>query len=227
MNKKKLKKISKYRKGKTIKSNYLIIILVIVLIFASVGYSYWSTELRIQGIVTAKFEQQELPVVIEQPTTDENGVSRFTSETNFTADGLLNDYELYRIINEEYDATTNTITTTLKHTSKGVKIWIWDRTYVDVTIKLKFENGSNYPFQNGTITLTDSRDTAGVFTNRATPTLESTTVMPGQSTNAVISGRFNANLNVGTNTHYYYTISFNVNGEVKNFYYHLEILKMD
>lgn len=226
MNKKELKKISKYRKGKTIKSNYLIIILVIVLIFASVGYSYWSTELRIQGIVTAKFEQQELPVVIEQPTTDENGVSRFTSETNFTVDGLLNDYELYRIINEEYDVTTNTITTTLKHTSKGINLWIINRTYINATIKLKFENGSNYQFENGTIVLSESRDTAGVITNLRY-NLESSTVAPGASTNAVITGRFNANLNVGTNTHYYFTISFNVNGEVKNFYYHLEILKMD
>lgn len=227
MDKKRIKKIINHKRGKTIKSIYFIILLVIILIFVSIGYSYWSTELRIEGTVTAKFTQQELPVIIPEPTIDENGVSRFTSETDFIADGYFNDYELYRITNEEYDATTNTITTTLKHISKGIKIFGIDRTYVNATIKLTFENGSNYPFENGKIELTDSRDTAGVITNQQTPRLESTTVAPGESTKAIITGRFNGNLNVGTNTHYYYTISFNVNGEVKKFYYHLEILKMN
>lgn len=226
MNKKQLKNITKLKKRKTIKSIYFIVLLVIVLIFVSIGYSYWSTQLRINGTITAKIEQQELPVVIPEPTTDENGVSRFTSETNFTVDGILNDYELYRIISEEYDASTNTITTTLKHTSKGVNILFFNRTYIDATIKLNFENGSNYPFENGQIVRTEYTDTAGVITNLRY-NLESPTVASGQSTNAVISGRFNANLNVGANTHYYFTISFNVNGEIKNFYYHLEILKMD
>lgn len=226
MTKKQIRQIRKYKKNKIIKTSYFIILLVIVLIFVSIGYSYWSTQLSIHGIVTAKFEQQELPVVIEPPATDEHGVTRFTSETNFTVDGILNDYELYRIINEDYDMVTNTITTTLKHISKGVNFLFFNRTYINATIKLKFENGSNYQFQNGTIVLSESRDTAGVITN-LNYNLESPTVAPGQSTNAVISGRFNANLNVGTNTHYYFTISFNVNGEVKHFYYHLEILKMD
>ena len=59
MNKNQIKRIKKFNKinnVKLIRTKYIIITIIIMLVTLSIGYSYWDTQLSISGIVRAKNE---------------------------------------------------------------------------------------------------------------------------------------------------------------------------
>lgn len=206
---KKIKRNRK-RKSKIIKTRYFIFLLLIISIFITVGYSYWSTSITIQGSVTASVPKLE---VVVPPPTQVDGVTRYTSNTDMTALG----FEIYKVVEETNDQ--NTITTTIQHIRKQITSWA----YVDPTITLKIQNGTNYDYLNGTIELVEYKDDNNIFTNRS-QSVTPTNVLAGEEITITISGTLRGNQDVANGTIYKYAISYDVNGEKQYFYYNLIIL---
>lgn len=206
-------KIKIRRKKKALSKWYICIFLLIILIFSSIAYSLWSTDLYIYGQVSGEYsEEPDLPVEIPSQGEDSNGVNRFTSSSNITALGQ----EIYRVTLEEYEG--NTITTTIQHIYKQSTSWF----YPTATITLTIPNDNSLDLTDGTIELTESNDPNSIFQN-VTYTLSDTTITAGGTTTATISGKLRGNQTVGDNTYYKFTINYNI-GNVKFYFYYTIIL---
>ena len=171
------------------------------------GYSLFSTELTINGVVTLT---PELEIEVPSQGTDENGVDRFTASP--TVENLLG-MELLRVVNEE--AKGNSITTTMQVVST------FSLFGSSLRINLEIKNGSKNTFINGTIALVESSDTGNSLTGR-TQTISAITVEPGASTTATVGGTVYVG-RIRTGTYYKYKISFDTSDGTREFYYTLKL----
>ena len=176
------------------------------------GYSIFKSELTINGTVTAT---PKVDIEIPEVGEDENGVTRFTRDSNFNSPLLRR--EVFRVIEE--NAEGNTITTMLQAintTFLGIKL------VANAEITLTIENNSGKTFTNGSIEIVEYMDSGGTVTNE-NHTLSKTTVENGDSAVATITGdMYSANVVAGT--YYKYKISFDVNGITESYYYILSII---
>lgn len=202
-------------KRKKNKFNKIVIILVLIgiMITMSTAYSLLSTELTIVGNVTGEKTDPPLEVVVPDPTTDKNGVTRFTSNTDFTYTFWGNTTTIFKVVSETYE--NNTITTTLKYVYNQ---WL-STSYVNGTITLSLENGTSSTFSNGKMEIEEVYDPN---TNKAfqsnTYNVGSTTLQPGETGTPSVTLSL-AGKNITDGTMCKYKITYEVDGVQKVFYY--------
>lgn len=205
-----MKKIYKIKRKRN-KFNKIIIILVLIgiIITMSTAYSLLSTKLTIIGNVTGQYSEPPLDVIVPQPKPDENGVTRYTSNTDFK----FWNTEIFRVVSETYE--DNTITTTLKYVHEQ---W-FSTSYVSGTISLSIQNATNSTFANGNMAIEEIYDpnTDKVF-QRNTYDVGSTTLQPGEtgnpSINLELAGKY-----IEEGTMCKYKITYEVDGVLKSFHY--------
>ena len=202
-----MKKYKVRRKKKTLNKWFVFAILIIILIFISTSYALLNAELYINGTIIGKYTEPELPVEVPSQGTDENGVNRYTSNTELKFWGV----EIYRVVAEEYN--DNVITTTIRHMYKQSFSW----SSITGTFTLTIPNNSSSNFTDGTIEIVDSSDANNIFQN-IKPSISSTTIAPGGTANVTIQGTLKGNLDVADNTFYKFAISYKV-GEVRQYFY--------
>lgn len=195
-----------------IKTVTIFIILIVMSVTMATGYSIFKSELKVNGTITA---MHKVDIEIPEVGEDENGVTRFTGDSNFNSPLLGR--EVFRVIEET--AEGNTITTMLKAintTFIGIKL------VANAEITLTIENNSGKTFSNGSIEIVEYMDTGEAVTNES-HTLSKTTVENGDTAVATIAGdMYSANVVAGT--YYKYKISFDVNGITENYYYILNMI---
>jgi len=79
------KNIKKYKKRKVnlISPRRVIVLIVLILLFATVGYSYWHTELKIGGTVTAKLEKIIFSITYNNIENSSNYPSTIVQNTRY------------------------------------------------------------------------------------------------------------------------------------------------
>lgn len=207
---KKYKNIKKYSKtNKVIKPPALVALLLVLLLFMSIGYSYWTTSLKIGGRVTAK--SLELPIKIYLRNIEDTETIRYSTDTGFTIDTK----EIYQIAEEKYEG--NRLVTTIK---KVNNLEIDENIRTNLTLPI--HNITNKDFNNGKIKLIDKNDSNGIF-NNINYSLSSEMIIAGGQTNININGNLKVNGDVSTNTFYKFEITYDIQGETYYFYYNLII----
>ena len=171
------------------------------------GYSKFTTELTLNGIVTLT---PQTDIEVPSVGTDENGVNRFTA--NPTVENMLG-MELLRVVDEQ--AVGNSITTTMQVVST------FSIFGSSLQINLEIKNGSKNTFSNGTITLIESADNGNALSSR-NQTISATTVEPGAVATATVRGTvYTGRIQAGT--YYKYKISFDTSDGTREFYYTLKL----
>lgn len=200
-------------KKKTFKTTHLFVILTVILICISSSYALWSTRLYINGKVIGDKTNPSLPVVIPDKGKDENGVTRYSSNTSMNWATTA----IYEVTSETYEK--NIITTTIKHKYKQ----LLSSTSPEPTITLTIPNNSGFDFTDGKIELIESQDTNSIVQNLSY-NLSKTTIINGDTTNATISCTLKGNKDVAANTYYNFAISYTIGEARFYFYYNLIIL---
>ena len=198
------------KRKKTFMTWHIVLALILMLILISTSYSLWSSELYINGTVTGKYTEPELPVEIPSQGTDSNGVNRFTGggKVNFLGQ------KFYIITKEEYQ--DNIITTTFQQ--NYIQSW-WQNT-ATLSITLTIPNNSDTNFTDGKIEIVDSSDSNGIFNGDISYNVSSTTINPGETATVTIRGNLKGYVTLNNNnTHYNFVISYKV-GEVKCYFYY-------
>ncbi|MFR5765681.1 MAG: hypothetical protein ACLUF5_03730 [Clostridia bacterium] len=208
----------KIRRKKTIKTWYLLIMLIVVLIATSISYAIWNTQLHIYGTVTGEKTEPKLPVTITSLGEDSNGVTRYTDSSDSVFISATWKDVILKITSETYE--DNMITTNLKHNKKQ---YIWKSDYT-VNIKVPLPNQSGYDFTDGMIEkVTDQcSDANAVFKDPTWATTE--TIANGETGTMIITGIINGGSTIAANTYYTFKASYMVDGIRRYFYYKLVLI---
>ena len=201
------------KKKKAIKTRYIFVIIIIILLCTSISYSKWSTQLNINGSITGEYKAPDLPVIIAPKDDTSTGESnRFTANTKMEVLGT----EIYKVVGDSYEG--NTITTTIQHVYKKVTSW-WNPS---PTFTLTIPNNNSTDFTEGQIELLEKQDSNSILSNLKYNVASE--IMAGSTGDITISATLAANKNVANNTYYKFAISYKL-GEVRYyFYYNIIIL---
>lgn len=201
------------KKKKAIKTRYIFVIIIIILLCTSISYSKWSTQLNINGSITGEYKAPDLPVIIAPKDDTSTGESnRFTANTKMEVLGT----EIYKVVGDSYEG--NTITTTIQHVYKKVTSW-WNPS---PTFTLTIPNNNSTDFTEGQIELLEKQDSNSILSNLNYNVASE--IMAGSTGDVTISATLAANKNVANNTYYKFAISYKL-GEVRYyFYYNIIIL---
>lgn len=198
------------RKKRTIKVSYVCLILLVILVLMSTSYSLWQTNLYINGTVTGKYVEPELPVDIVRPSND-----RLTTNTNLT--GGLFGVSVFRFESDTVEG--NTVVTRI---TNGDKTWLTQT--ITVTFSMTIQNNSGNTFTDAQIQVEEYDPS-----NRINPTstnvndlLSTTTVTNGNSVTLAAEIRFNATDDITVGSYVNYKISFLCDGVRR--YYNYQIL---
>lgn len=198
------------RKKRTIKVSYVCLILLVILVLMSTSYSLWQKNLYINGTVTGKYVEPELPVDIVRPSND-----RLTTNTNLT--GGLFGVSVFRFESDTVEG--NTVVTRI---TNGDKTWLTQT--ITVTFSMTIQNNSGNTFTDAQIQVEEYDPS-----NRINPTstnvkdlLSTTTVTNGNSVTLAAEIRFNATDDITVGSYVNYKISFLCDGVRR--YYNYQIL---
>ena len=198
------------RKKRTIKVSYVCLILLVILVLMSTSYSLWQKNLYINGTVTGKYVEPELPVDIVRPSND-----RLTTNTNLT--GGLFGVSVFRFESDTVEG--NTVVTRI---TNGDKTWLTQT--ITVTFSMTIQNNSGNTFTDAQIQVEEYDPS-----NRINPTstnvndlLSTTTVTNGNSVTLAAEIRFNATDDITVGSYVNYKISFLCDGARR--YYNYKIL---
>ena len=198
------------RKKRTIKVSYVCLILLVILVLMSTSYSLWQKNLYINGTVTGKYVEPELPVDIVRPSND-----RLTTNTNLT--GGLFGVSVFRFESDTVEG--NTVVTRI---TNGDKTWLTQT--ITVTFSMTIQNNSGNTFTDAQIQVEEYDPS-----NRIKPTstnvndlLSTTTVTNGNSVTLAAEIRFNATDDITVGSYVNYKISFLCDGARR--YYNYKIL---
>ena len=200
------------KKKKTIKTKYIFLIIIFILVFTSISYSRLSTELNITGSITGKYTKPDLPIVIEPEKDDSGDSTRFSTNTDMSLLGT----DIYKVVSDEYDG--NTLTTTIQHVVKKYTSWFNPTPTFTITIT----NNNSKDFTDGQIELLESSDKNGIVTGLSKNVTSE--IMAGSTGKITISATLRADKNVANNTYYNFAISYKLGDVRYYFYYNLIIL---
>ena len=198
------------RKKTTIKVSYICLTLLVIIVLMSTSYSLWQKNLYINGTVTGKYVEPELPVDIVRPSND-----RLTTNTNLT--GGLFGVSVFRFESDTIDG--NTVVTRI---TNGDKTWLTQT--ITVTFSMTIQNNSGNTFTDAEIQVEEYDPS-----NRINPTstnvndlLSTTIVTNGNSVTLAAEIRFTATDDVTVGSYVNYKISFLCDGVRR--YYNYQIL---
>lgn len=186
---------------------------LVLLIVMNTGYSLWSSKLNIRTKVSLDYKAPALDIVV--PKQDSGQYVATTGFVNATGTTTFD------LISEEY--YSNSLVTTIKvHQEDGIALHA-----SNITVGFIMKNTSNegHLYTNGKTEQTESSYSKNAIT-KISATVSPTTISSGDSAEFKISARINSR-NLQDATYFKYTITYEVDGVTKYFYYTLKILPPD
>ena len=196
----------------TIKTKYFMVVLLVILICVSVGYSLLSTKLYINGTVKGDIGLIVDPV--SSSTSREGNSTWYTSNTALTGKPalLLPSTTLWVVDGESY--TGSTIVTSIRQKQKALS----SIGNVSATFTLIIRNAGSATFTNGSVTQVESSSAW----SDVTATTSSTRLTPGNTVTITIKATLRSSRTAQSDDRDSFRISFKCGTYTSNFYWNFE-----